>query len=88
MELHLKFYRVPWNRRGRRPCKFPGYPDQLWAIPPGQPKILLFFPGPGRVVLSWLLGKSVMKRSAFDSILTGGNFSAKANVYKSNPQRC
>ena len=51
MELHLKFYRVPRNRRGRRPCKFPGYSDQLWATPPGQPKILLFFPGPGRVVL-------------------------------------
>jgi len=44
---------LPSTLESRRPCKFPGYPDQLWATPPGQPKILLFFPGPGRVILPW-----------------------------------
>jgi len=35
------------------PCKFPGYLDQFQATPLEQPKILLFIPGPGRVILPW-----------------------------------
>ena len=39
--------------QGPSPLQISGYPDQLWATPPGQPIILLVFPGPGRVVLPW-----------------------------------